>query len=127
MNCSSAVSLVLFGYGMYIKIGILLSDDHDLHGAGASACLIPVYKVDPSEFSQIGDTVIDHNGNATSDNGRPEVRVGVVASKIVLSVLFGKLQGLGTGMKIHILVSAGRDPVFKSIDKILLKSLEPGH
>ena len=99
---------------------ILFSDNHDLHGAGSAASLVPIDEMDTSEFAEICSTIIEYNCYASPDDRGTKMCVGIMTTEIVLTVFFGKLQRLGAGMHIHSLMAAGRYPFLKHIYQILL-------
>ena len=62
-----------------------------------------------------------------SDDGRAQVRVGVVAAEVVFADRLGKVQRLAAGMQIHALIPAGGDPLLKDVDQVLLQRLQTRH
>lgn len=85
-------------YKSYDKFAALFADQHDLYGALARAGLIPVDEVDAAEFAEVQLAVLHHDGDVPPDDGRAQVRVGVVAAEVVLADGLGKVQRLAAGM-----------------------------
>ena len=55
------------------------------------------------------------------------MRISVMASEIILTVLLGKYQGLFSWMEVLSLLATGGTPVFKYVNEVLLKSFKPCH
>ena len=80
-----------------------------------------------AEFAEVQLAVFHHDGDVPADDGRAQVRVGVVAAKVVFADGLGKVQRLAAGMQIHALIPAGGDPLLKDVDQILLQRLQTRH
>ena len=97
------------------SICFLLTKNHNLDRSTTPTCLVPIDEVDAAEFTQIHFTIHGNDGHIAANDGRSQVSIGIVAAEVVLTVLLCKDQGLGAGMEVLALITAGRHPVFKGV------------
>ena len=80
-----------------------------------------------AKLAQIQLALCQNHRHAPPDDGRPQVRVGIVTAEIVLAMLLGEVQRLPSRMQIHPLAAAGGNDLLKHVHQILLKRLQARH
>ena len=80
-----------------------------------------------ARLGYVSSYVVNNSSNVSSDNRGTKMCIGIMASEIIFTVLLCKNESFLTRVKILSLVATGWNPVFKYVDKVLLKRFKSRH